>query len=564
MTRIHGQSDLGVILAWHDLEPPPSFGCVEFGGQLDAAGVGRKVLVTTHNYHVDGWKSVVLPGCTSRDTAIEIAKRHMQGCERVIVLDSMVMPDLNPDPVPAAPRAPAKSDIAVIVTAHNSAAFLDECLKSVFSQNLRPQRVAVVDDCSTDDTLKVARSHERNGATVVKTPKNLGMCGARMFGLAGVDSPVVMFFDADDVMPPGYLSTMRGELGSNGFVYPGRDLFGEVNPHWPKLWPAPPADRAKLWQQNYCPSPSLMWRHVFGQAGGWQVCNPEGTLPDWNLFLRMSAIAPFQRSAMNCRVRKHGGNFSSQKWARPLVEVYGDTRVHAATLTIGMVYSGRVPGLQRKWLRSVAQTLKAAGKTAELLILDDSANGFDVSLVCRRPEFTVTHRRLHGSDFTDRRKNPPLVSQFLAGACNDLLRCATGDVLWIIEDDIIVPRNACADLLKQLLAGEEGATPAVCGAYHSRHDPRRFVLSSVAGEAVKPWSDLPLSAEPVQLTGTGCLMILRDLVQGMAFRPQWHLGAVCSNAHDWTFSSDLFERGTPVMVVPSVVCPHHTNAREFV
>ena len=90
----HGQIPLGVILAMPDLEPPPA-GCVEFGAQLDAAGVGRKVLVTARNYHVSGWKNVVLPDCTSRDTAIEIAKRHMANCDRVIVLNSMTMPDLS-------------------------------------------------------------------------------------------------------------------------------------------------------------------------------------------------------------------------------------------------------------------------------------------------------------------------------------------------------------------------------------------------------------------------------------------------------------------------------------
>ena len=461
------------------------------------------------------------------------------------------------------PGAPGCADIAVIITAFNGAAFLDECAQSVLGQSLKPAAIVIVDDCSTrDNTLAVARSYERHGCRITRTPKNLGMCGARMFGLQGVTDPVIMFFDGDDVMPPDYLKTMRAELGANGFVYPGRQFFGSS---FGRTGAHPP-DRTALWSRNFCPSPSLMWRHVFDRAGAWQQANPEGTLPDWSLFLRMSGIAPFAASSMDCLVRRHESNYSGRRWDRPASEILGDTRTHAATLTVGMVYSGRLPQFQERWLATVAASLKVAGKTAELLVLDDSTDGFPMKSVGVRPEFTsVSIRRMPGSNFVERRKNPPLVSQFLAAAYNELLRCATGDLLWMIEDDILVPRNACRDLMRQILAAPGAPMPAACGCYRSRHNPERFILSSVmpSGEIINHTSP-PVTPMPIQLTGTGCLMILRDLVRGMSFRPQWHHGAIRSNAHDWTFSSDLFTQNRPVMALPSVVCPHFHADGEFV
>lgn len=476
----------------------------------------------------------------------------------MIDLTSTTQPDYYQD----YPCHPIHPDIAVIITAFECASYLDECVQSVLSQDLKPATIVIVDDCSkSDNTISVARAYERHGCRIVRPPQNQGMCGARSFGLTNVFDPVVMFFDGDDIMPPDYLSTMRAELGSNGFVYPGRQFFGSRF----ERTPAPHPDRAKLWSANYCPSPSLMWRHVFERAGGWQRANPEGTLPDWDLFLRMSGIAPFAASSVDCLVRKHERNFSGQSWSRPVSAIYGDTRCHASTLTVGMVYSGRVPEMQDQWLKAVAASLRTAGKRAELLILDDSKEGFDIKRVLTLPEFSsVNLRTIPGSNFADRRKNPPLVSQFLASAYNEMMDCAAGDLLWMIEDDILVPRNACHDLMRQILAAPGSPMPAACGCYRSRHDPKRFVLSFSGSDGITHAACPPSLNCPIQLTGTGCLMVLRDLVRGMKFRPQWTNGTIRSNAHDWTFSSDLFAQGRPVMVVPTVICPHFSADGEFV
>ena len=456
-------------------------------------------------------------------------------------------------------------DIAAIVTTHNSAAFLHECMQSIMAQTLQPEQIVIVDDCSTNDnTLAVARAYEQHGVKVLQTPKNLGMCGARIHGLQQTNSPVVMFFDGDDVMPPDALMTMRRELGPHSFVYPGRTMFeGDVT-NITAHRPAPPACRKKLWTNNYCPSPSLMWRHTYEAAGGWQKPNDEGTLPDWDLFLRMSGRGTFAPSVIDMLVRRHDNNYSRKPWSRPLAEIYGDTRVHAATVSVGIVYSGRLKeeGLSLV-LQHLANSLAIAGKEAELIIIDDSRDGLAEVIISAPCQFSsIKSDRIHRD--RSAKLSPHEVSRMLASAYNRLLDISTGDLLWMVEDDMLVPANAAKDLIDTIMRSPDSPKAAACGCYRSRHHPERFILATSDGKTVTHAKTLPQSPTPVRLTGTGCLMVLKDMLGDIRFSPQWRSGSIVSNAHDWTFSDQLWQANMAIQALPQVVCPHLQTATSFV
>jgi GT2 family glycosyltransferase len=75
--------------------------------------------------------------------------------------------------------------------------------------------------------------------------------------------------------------------------------------------------------------------------------------------------------------------------------------------------------------------------------------------------------------------------------------------------------------------------------------------------------ELPDQPTPVQFTGTGCLMVLKDLLGDVRFGVEWNHGPLRSTGHDWVFCWRLYERDTPVVLVPSVVCRHHKTATEW-
>ncbi|MCK7625551.1 glycosyltransferase family 2 protein [Streptomyces sp. RS10V-4] len=93
--------------------------------------------------------------------------------------------------------------VTVIVPAHNEEEGLPATLESLARQTVRPDRILVVDDASTDRTGEVAAAH---GATVLRPPRNLGSkARAQNHALPRCTTDLVLAVDADTVLAPDYL-----------------------------------------------------------------------------------------------------------------------------------------------------------------------------------------------------------------------------------------------------------------------------------------------------------------------------------------------------------------------
>lgn len=123
--------------------------------------------------------------------------------------------------------AQSPSDIAVIVTTYNHAHYLGDALGSIAAQTLAPATVIVVDDGSTDDPLAVVEQFP--GVRLIRT-ENRGLAAARNTGLGLVDSRLVLFLDADDVLEPEALALSLACMKSNpgsALVYGGYRITDE-------------------------------------------------------------------------------------------------------------------------------------------------------------------------------------------------------------------------------------------------------------------------------------------------------------------------------------------------
>ena len=74
--------------------------------------------------------------------------------------------------------------------------------------------VIVVDNGSTDDTSAIAIAH---GARVVHEPRP-GLAHARQAGLVHVQAPILVFVDADTLLPPGWATAARPSSGATRLV----------------------------------------------------------------------------------------------------------------------------------------------------------------------------------------------------------------------------------------------------------------------------------------------------------------------------------------------------------
>lgn len=111
---------------------------------------------------------------------------------------------------PVGPSDPL--DLSVIVPTKDAAHLLEDCLASISLS--RPQEIIVVDGCSTDGTLEIAKRHTER----ILSDEGRGLPYARRLGLEAATSTYVALVDADVTLPPGALSALLAELRSGGYA----------------------------------------------------------------------------------------------------------------------------------------------------------------------------------------------------------------------------------------------------------------------------------------------------------------------------------------------------------
>jgi glycosyltransferase involved in cell wall biosynthesis len=95
--------------------------------------------------------------------------------------------------------------VSVIIPCFNAAGTIERTLASVRRQTYPNFEIITVDDCSTDDTLKILRREETHGVRVIARERNGGAAAARNNGIAVAQGLFLAFLDADDEWHPDYL-----------------------------------------------------------------------------------------------------------------------------------------------------------------------------------------------------------------------------------------------------------------------------------------------------------------------------------------------------------------------
>lgn len=110
--------------------------------------------------------------------------------------------------VPAGPPIPAFS---IIIPMYNSQRYIKSCVMSVLNQTLTNLEVICVDDCSTDDTLKIVQEMAQKDGRVryCKLAKNSGGASEpRNTGMRMSRGKYIGFLDSDDMYTPTALQEM--------------------------------------------------------------------------------------------------------------------------------------------------------------------------------------------------------------------------------------------------------------------------------------------------------------------------------------------------------------------
>jgi len=189
---------------------------------------------------------------------------------------------LSPARTPNRPLrdSPLKSttDVCVIVTCHNYGRFLAECLESVLAQTHPPAEILVILDTCTDDSGTIAGRYRGEGVRVLEI-QSRDVYLARRAGLKRTDSPLVLFVDADDLLPETYLADLLPGMAdpSVGIVTGRAEKFGLASGTWD-----PRPDQTDFEKHNGATVSSLVRRRALEEAHCFQDWTLVGTIgEDW-------------------------------------------------------------------------------------------------------------------------------------------------------------------------------------------------------------------------------------------------------------------------------------------
>ena len=137
----------------------------------------------------------------------------------------------------------SSADIEVIIPAYNAEAYIAITLASVVSQTVRPVRIIVIDDGSSDNTVDTVKRFATQHPSITiecVSQANSGVSSARNLGLEMVTAEFVAMVDADDVWLPTKLEKQLAvfmQLGGHevGLVYCGYGCIDDAGRPIPNL-----------------------------------------------------------------------------------------------------------------------------------------------------------------------------------------------------------------------------------------------------------------------------------------------------------------------------------------
>lgn len=155
--------------------------------------------------------------------------------------------------------------ISIIVPTYNQSQYIEECIESVIDQSVPPHEIIVVNDGSTDDTLKKL---ERFPSVKVINQTNRGLSSARNTGIMNATGEWILPLDSDDKLKYDAIEILNEKIKTTRADVIGLsfEVFGLVKAPI-ILMPSPTVEDFKEANRiGYC---SLIRKNVLLEVGGY-------------------------------------------------------------------------------------------------------------------------------------------------------------------------------------------------------------------------------------------------------------------------------------------------------
>jgi glycosyltransferase involved in cell wall biosynthesis len=218
------------------------------------------------------------------------------------------------------------ADVTFVVPNYNGGVYLRQTLDSLLAQRAEGYGILVADNCSSDDSISIAREYGPRVA-VALADRHVSMSENWNRAMAYVETPFFVFAHSDDLYDSEYLSVMLPLLRDRPDAFAahcavenvdesGRPLDLALDVYKSRFFPREdpycrtPCDEASwLRQGNYILAPSAIYRTSLVRRIG--IFNPRFQfVPDWEYWLR-GVFAGFRIAGTRRRLVKYRRHASS-------------------------------------------------------------------------------------------------------------------------------------------------------------------------------------------------------------------------------------------------------------
>lgn len=111
--------------------------------------------------------------------------------------------------------------IAVVMATYNGSRYLREQLDSILNQSVSVDEIVIVDDCSSDDTIKIINEYRRKYSFIylIQNVKNIGVVKTFEAAINNCKGQYILFADQDDVWFKDKVEILISNIGDNLLIY---------------------------------------------------------------------------------------------------------------------------------------------------------------------------------------------------------------------------------------------------------------------------------------------------------------------------------------------------------
>lgn len=209
--------------------------------------------------------------------------------------------------------------VSVLMTAYNREAFIGEAIESVLSSSYTNFELIVCDDCSTDNTVAVARTYSAKDQRVklFVNEQNMGDYPNRNQAASYATGKYIKYLDSDDILYPHCLEVMVAAMEQFPEAGFGLSSVSDAARPYPVCLSPKEAYHEHFFGYGHfdrAPGSAIIRRDVFEQVNGFSGERMIGDNELWFRLARTYPLVKFQRDLVWDRV--HGGQESKSQYAK--------------------------------------------------------------------------------------------------------------------------------------------------------------------------------------------------------------------------------------------------------